>query len=314
MKIHRVDELGHPIKQGSRAWWALRLGVATASEMHRLVTEKNWDYAAGARTYIIELLLEKRLGAPLEPYDPADRWRDAPTEGRFFSSWTERGTVLEREARTLYEVMNDVEVEQVAFVTNDAGDFGYSPDGLVGTDGQTEIKCYGLKSYVQRLLGLEPLAKDAQIQGGLWITEREWCDVQLYMPHEAFPTYVKRFYRHDDYIKKLEEAAEKFRADMEKAAAKLDSFGSGVWLEEHESMQSLLMASLTFGKGKKAERELSVQETRDFSAALDRALAAEILDAADRRKIEEDIKAGDWESVRSMWTYMQRHEALELVP
>lgn len=305
--VHTTNAIGQAIRQGSSDWVNLRLGVATASEFHRVLTEKTWKLSAGAQDYAVELLLEKRLGRPLDvPFDPADKWTDAPTEGRVFNSWTERGTVLENEARTLYMLQREVDVEQVAFVTTEGSDFGYSPDGLVGDDGTLEIKARGLKGYAHCVLGLKDIAKATQIQGGLWVTEREWCDVVLYMPHESFPTYVERHWRNDKMIEALAKAAGQFREQKERLAAQLDTLGSGVWFERGDNLEALLKASLII-TGKPPEGEMSVDEIAAFSADIEAGLDAGVLDASDRRRIVADIDARDWESCRSMWTYLKRH-------
>lgn len=305
--LHTHDALGHEIKPNSSAHWNLRLGVATASNFHRILTEKTRKLSTSSKEYAVELLLEKELGHPLDQsYDPADKWKDAPTGGRVFNSWTERGTVLENEARTLYMLQRDVDVDRVAFVTTDDGAFGYSPDGLVGTDGTLEIKCRALKGYTERVLGLKNLAKDTQVQGGLWVTEREWCDVELYMPHEAFPTYVERHWRNDKYIAALEKAAKQFEELKERFRAQLDTLGSGVWFEKGDNLEALLKASLII-TGDAPEGEMSEEEIAEFSAAVQAAMDAGILDASDRRQIVADIDARDWESCRSMWSYIRRH-------
>lgn len=307
MILHTVDDLGRPITQGSSEWWRLRLGVATASEFHRIVTEARWDFSKAAEDYAVELLLEEVLEAPLDmPPDWADRWKDAPTEGRIFTSWTERGKVLEHEARTLYEAMREVEVEQVGFITTDDGEFGYSPDGLVGSDGTIEIKSRALKGYGQVVLGLKEIAKATQIQSGLWISEREYCDVVLYMPHERFPTFVDRVYRNDKMIEAIAEAAEKFKKLKAKFRERLDAVGSGVWAERGDDLEALLRASLIIA-GDAPEGEMTAEEIEEFSAAVAAGVAAGVIDLKDRRAIVADIEARNWESCRSMWVYLNRH-------
>ena len=52
----------------------------------------------------------------------------------------------------------------------------------------------------------EPTTYTAQIQGQLWVCEREWCDFVSYQPE--FPDnarlLVRRVFRDDAYIKNLE--------------------------------------------------------------------------------------------------------------
>lgn len=54
---------------------------------------------------------------------------------------------------------------------------GYSPDGLVGADGLIEIKTRRQKNHLTTILGGDiPAENMAQIQCGLLVSGRAWCD------------------------------------------------------------------------------------------------------------------------------------------
>ena len=51
-----------------------------------------------------------------------------------------------------------------------------------------------------------------QVQGQLWISEREWCDWWMY--HPDLPRVAIRTYRDETYIKDLTDCLEQFRDMM----------------------------------------------------------------------------------------------------
>jgi hypothetical protein len=76
------------------------------------------------------------------------------------------------------------------------------PDRLISVDGLLEVKC-----PFNPLNHLDNLARAAQykeykwqIQGYLWITERNWCDFVSYHPEAAFRMFRFRVYRDSDDI------------------------------------------------------------------------------------------------------------------
>ena len=166
------------------------------------------ELTVGSRTYLCRLLAEWIEGKPIE---------DVPSGG-----FMGRGTAMEPEARAWYSFSREVEVVEVGFITNDAGTIGCSLDGIVGIDGTIENKCKSLENHIQALL--ESDAEHVpQIQGGLWLAERDWCDRIYYNP--AVPPIVVRIVRDDDYIAELADAVGKFLAHVEAGKAKLLALG-----------------------------------------------------------------------------------------
>ncbi len=56
------------VVQGSDEWKQLRLGIACASEMDRVITAKRWEPVSGEarRKYLVRLLTERILDCPLD--------------------------------------------------------------------------------------------------------------------------------------------------------------------------------------------------------------------------------------------------------
>jgi hypothetical protein len=190
--------------QGSDDWLRARLGVCTASRFTdaraRLTkASKNGnagDPAGDAIKYAWLLAVETIAGEPLDETSTTYAMR--------------RGRDLEPVARSVYEKRTGAWVEEVSLVLTDDSRFGYSADGFVDDDGLVEIKC---PMSAEKLGNVWANPDEAhleyldQINGGLWITGRKWCDLVVYCPWLApvgKDLFVKRIYRNDDAIEKLE--------------------------------------------------------------------------------------------------------------
>lgn len=192
----------HDIPQYSDEWWAVRLGKPTASRFKDILTSTG-KKAAGADAYMHLLLAEMMAGKPLESYT---------------NQWMERGTELEPEARTYYE-LERCAVDQVGFVTDDMGSVGCSPDGLT-PNGGLEIKAPKAETHVKYMLaGKCPAEYYPQVQGSMWICERDSWDFMSYHPDlKPFLITVKR---DDEYIKRLEESVDMFLESLHEKQARL---------------------------------------------------------------------------------------------
>jgi hypothetical protein len=189
------------VPQGEQAWLDARLGIVTMSQLQCLLV-KGKDasgFGTQALSYMNQLLGERITGEAAGSFGG--------------NSHTERGHEFEVTARELYEERTGNTVEQCGLIVNHSA--GYSPDGLVGTDGAIEIKSKLPKYQVEVLLGGEvPKEHMAQCQGGLWISEREWIDFISYWP--GMPLFVKRAYRDEKQIKEISERVERFYEEMER--------------------------------------------------------------------------------------------------
>jgi hypothetical protein len=111
------------------------------------------------------------------------------TEPQYVSDDMLRGHQDEIEATALYEE-HYAPVRQVGFVTNDKWGFtlGYSPDGLVGSDGAIECKSrrqkYQIKTIIENVVEDEgatiPVDYVMQHQTGMMVAELDWIDFVSY--------------------------------------------------------------------------------------------------------------------------------------
>ena len=196
----------HDIEQGTDEWHALRRGKITASAVSRLITATgkpaNNDTS---RAQLLQLLAERITGE---------------SEASFYGDDMARGHLLEPLARDLYAKHYSPVVE-CGFVTRsfDSGlELGYSPDGLVGDDGLIEIKSPRQKNHLKAMLADEvPAEYVPQVQLGLAVTGREWCDFISYAP--GLPLFVKRCQRNECVIAQLIAAAAAAELELQRLMA-----------------------------------------------------------------------------------------------
>ena len=198
--------------QGSGAWMEARCGLLTASEM-KLILTPTLKIASNEkeRAHLFTLLAQRIAG-----------YSD---QGDFQSFDMMRGHEDEVEARIQYAA-NYGPVEECAFITNDRFGFtlGYSPDGLVGADGGIEAKSRKHKFQVETIL--EDVANNTcpeefkiQVQTGLLVSERKWCDFISYSA--GLPMATIRVYPDPDIQEAIVEAATAFEKRL---AARLREF------------------------------------------------------------------------------------------
>lgn len=212
-------------EQRSAMWHAERAGSATGSRFADCVAfKKDGKETAARRDYRLQCVVERLTGIP---------------KSSFSTKPMERGQELEPEARTRYEMATNNDVELIGFVNHPEIEWcGVSVDGLVDEDGTIEIKCPNPETHMATLmLRSEALAKVLlgeaqatpavlvpeehmpQIQGGLWVTGRKWCDFISYDPRfpKHLQLYIERVYRDEAYIAKLEAGVRKFLEEVEEA-------------------------------------------------------------------------------------------------
>jgi len=189
-------------EQGTQEWLDARLGRPSASQFSKLVTTAGKP-SASADDYISEMIAE-RITGEREPI--------------YVNEWMQRGTELEPRARETYEFIYDVDVQEVGFILDDSGEFGCSPDGLIGKDGGVEFKCPSPKNHIAwSRKGKCPSKHYAQVQGCLYITGRKWWDFMSY--HPDMKPFVVRVERDEEFIAKLAEqislAVEEIKSEVE---------------------------------------------------------------------------------------------------
>lgn len=177
-----------PHEQRSEEWFAARLGLPTASQFGKIITATG-KKSAQFDGYANQLIAERITGEITQV---------TITEAM------QRGTDLEPQARAWYELATGETVVEVGLCLHDHINCGASPDGLVGDHGLLEIKCPMAKTMVEYLRdGVLPSAYVPQVQGQLWITDREWCDFLAW--HPAMKPLTVKVERDPKYIEKLAE-------------------------------------------------------------------------------------------------------------
>jgi hypothetical protein len=189
-------------EQGSDAWLLARAGIATASQFDAVMATVKSGESASRRNYRAKLVVERLTGRPV---------------ATFQSAAMRQGTEREPDARVAYMVRTGAVVDQVGLCMHDTLEAGASPDGLIGKSGGLEIKCPELANHLEYLkLKTEPAEYAWQIQGALWITERDWWDFASFNPEfpETLQLVVRRVYRDDKRIKELAAEVARFMDEV----------------------------------------------------------------------------------------------------
>ncbi len=186
----------HDIEQRSPEWFALRLGIPTASNFHKIITSKTLKPSEQRHRYRNQLLAEWITGVPQEDFQ---------------SKSMEAGIENEDRARSSYELISDAETTRPGFFTAYDGMAGASPDALIGSDIDVEIKCRELHTQI----GWALLSDDSerqehriQCQGRLMIEERDWCHLWNFNERIVIP--VLKFPRDDKTIVAIDSALRQF--------------------------------------------------------------------------------------------------------
>jgi hypothetical protein len=192
-------------EQGSEDWARARLGLPTASMFATVMAKGEGKVRS---KYMRELAGEILTGEPAESYTNANM---------------ERGRMMEDEARKLYAFMKDVDPERVGFIRN--GNAGCSPDSLIGSNGGLEIKTALAHIQIERLTRDDlPPEHRAQVQGSIWIAEREWWDFVSYWP--KLPLFVVRVQRDNGYIANLSGEVDRFNDELQVLVEKIRRYGA----------------------------------------------------------------------------------------
>lgn len=150
--------------QGTYQWYQAHCGMLTASRIARLLTVKGKRADNEAvRALINEMAFQRLTGC--SDYIPET-----------FAMVREHDD--KDEAREIYS-REIARLSLMGFMTRDFDGvtLGYSPDGLVGDDGLIEIKSRTQKFQLGTIINVTvPDEYKTQIQAGLMISGRSWCD------------------------------------------------------------------------------------------------------------------------------------------
>lgn len=234
-------------EQGTPDWYAARCGATTAScfadaiSMVGGLTEQQANfvglvragtsekdaandagYKAVPRSDIIKRALageETREASDIAKRYAADiaiELVSGQPHGEPIKTWVlERGHTMEVAARMLYEARTGAFVTEAGICKTDDDLFGYSSDGLVDDDGLIEIKAPIDSIKILTILQTGDVSEYMhQMQGGMWITGRKWCDFIMHVPDLAAvgkDLYVKRIHRDDTFIDAMVEQLWRFQ-------------------------------------------------------------------------------------------------------
>lgn len=196
------------MEQNTEEWLRARLGIPTSSCFSQMLAKGEGKVR---RTYMMKLLGERLTGEPADNYS---------------NGHMERGHAMEEEARNIYALLTDAEPQRVGFIRNsgDYGEAGASPDSLIGADGLLEIKTKLAHLQCEVLLADRlPPEHTAQIQGQLWVAEREWVDFVSYWP--KMPPFIKRINRDENYIRVLTGEVARFNDELAELHRKVTAMG-----------------------------------------------------------------------------------------
>lgn len=202
------------VKQNSPEWLQARLGIATASEMHNLVTPLGKIKTGGAvDTYLYTKLAEKWVGRPLVT---------------FSGGFMEQGSIREEEAIPWLEFSHDMTIHRVGFITSDDVLIGCSPDGLIEEREQgVEIKCPAPNTHIKYLLDGElPEEYRMQVQGSMLVTGFKTWRFLSYT--RGFPPLLLTVQRDEKAIQALSEALTAFNSRLADGWARLVELNGGV--------------------------------------------------------------------------------------
>ena len=191
--------------QRSPEWHLARLGNPGASSIDKIITTKG-DISKQREDYLYTLAGELIAGK---------------AEETFQSTAMLAGATREESSRKLFEVIQGVEVRQVAIVYKDEWkQYHCSPDGLVGDNGILEQKNPMIKTHVRYLLaGKLPTDYFGQCQMSLYVTEREIC--YFMSAYEGLPPLIIEVHRDEAWIKLMAKTLEDFCVDLAQVVERL---------------------------------------------------------------------------------------------
>lgn len=178
------------VQQNTDEWFNLRLGKATSSNFDKIMANEGKAFGNPAIEYAQKIATEKVTGV-----------RD---ERGFKGKYFEDGHTIEPIAIREYEIVNFCDVTNGGF--NDCGTLGDSPDGNTLNVGCVEVKGVIQNTQWKRLKkGGYDLAYKWQIQGHIWLGDKQWCDFISFCPEMPInkQLYTHRVYRDEDMIKKM---------------------------------------------------------------------------------------------------------------
>jgi len=186
------------IIQGSPEWFAAKAGSVGASQIDKIITTKG-EPSKQRTEYMMQLAGERITGR---------------CEETFQSLAMQNGIEREAAARSLFEMVYGVTVQQVGIVYKDESKSVHcSPDGLVDPNSGFEVKNPLMKTHVKYLLsGKLPTEYFSQVQMSLYVTEREtWHFMSCY---EGIKPLIIECHRDEAFLTKLNAELKAFNQEL----------------------------------------------------------------------------------------------------
>ncbi len=198
------------MEQRSEEWFEARRGKVTGSRIADVTARTKSGWGASRANYMAQLIAERLTGTVAESYsNAAMQW----------------GTETEPQARSAYEFLKEVQVDEIAIVDHPTIDMSScSPDGLVDDDGLVEIKCPNTATHIDTLLsGKIPTKYVKQMQWQMVCTNRKWCDFVSFDPRMpvSMQLFVSRVEADEKIIAELEADVIEFLDELDGKVKKL---------------------------------------------------------------------------------------------
>ncbi len=192
-------------------WQSERIGKITASSIKDLNAKPKAGQALNST--MLKVLTERLTGLS----------QDDDISNKPCVKW---GIEQEPFAITAYENRTGSFVVQTGLINHPNIKLsGASPDGLVGDDGQIEVKCPSTTTHLNTVLtGEIPREYIPQITWQLAVTGREWCDFISFDPRidSELSLFIKRVYAKDLDIQVLENEVIKANELLDKLIQQLN--------------------------------------------------------------------------------------------
>lgn len=169
-----------------------------------------------SRAVTATLAAERITGHVDATYVSADMWRGKDDEPYARDAYTE----------------HFAPVQEMGFIVRDDDTrIGYSPDGLVGDDGLIEVKSRRQKNQLLAVLdNTIPHMHMAQMECGLYVTGRQWCDYISFAG--GMHLWVRRVYPDPDWFDVIAAAARTFETNCAAMIASYNAAVAGLPLTE----------------------------------------------------------------------------------
>ena len=188
------------IEQRSDAWFELRKGKITSSEIYKIMGNgrKEDGLTETGRTYLLERVSEILGGAPSVSHPSGVK-----------PAALEWGTELEEVAIQYYSEVNNIEVIKASFIPF-SNYYGGSPDGLLPPKGIIEVKCpFSSANHFKHGLikddnDFKKVATSYyyQCMSNIICAEADWCDFISFDPRVEpdYRMFVYRLFRNQEEV------------------------------------------------------------------------------------------------------------------